>query len=119
MGDDDLRVFLERGHDRDDGDVFGDGGEGLQHVAAHVELHPVGHQKRAVVDLRAAGDDLDLETAGGIGAVSDGLVETAVFGLRQPVGAEHHLLLGGGGHGDGGQRQRGDGAGDGLPCQFH
>jgi hypothetical protein len=53
-----------------------------------VELDAVGQQKRAVVDLRTAGDDLDVEAAFGVGAVGDRLVEAAMFGLGEPVGAE-------------------------------
>ncbi len=36
------------------------------------------------------GMDRHVEPAGGIGAVRDRLVEAAMFGLGQPVGAEHH-----------------------------
>jgi hypothetical protein len=68
-------------------------------VAAHVELDAVGQQQGAVVDLRAAGDDRDVEAAFGVGAIGDRLVEAAMFGLGQPVGAEGDLsqVLGGGG----------------------
>jgi hypothetical protein len=47
-----------------------------------------GQQQRAVVHLRAARDDLDVEAASRVGAVRHGLVEAAMFGLGQPVGAE-------------------------------
>jgi hypothetical protein len=91
MGEDDLRVLLEDRGDVDDRDFLGRGVEGLQQVAAHVELDAVGQQERAVVDLRAAGDDLDVEAAFGVGAVGDRLVEAAMFGLGEPVGAEGDL----------------------------
>ena len=88
MGEDHLRVLLEGGGDGHDRHVLGHGVEGLQQVAAHVELDAVGHQKCAVVHLWSARDDLDIEAACRVGAVRDGLVEAAVLGLGQPVGAE-------------------------------
>jgi hypothetical protein len=92
MGEDDLRVLLEDRGDVHDRDFLGRGIEGLQEVAAHVELDAVGQQERAVVDLRAARDDLDVEAAFGVGAVGDRLVEAAMFGLGEPVGAEGDLV---------------------------
>jgi hypothetical protein len=68
-----------------------------------VELDAVGQQERAVVDLRTARDDLDVETAFGVGAVGDRLVEAAMFGLGQPVGAEGDLCQVGVGVGAGGR----------------
>jgi hypothetical protein len=94
MGEDDLRVLLEDRGDVDDRDLLGRGVERLQQVAAHVELDAVGQQERAVVDLRTAGDDLDVEAAFGVGAVGDRLVEAAMFGLGEPVGAEGDLESG-------------------------
>jgi hypothetical protein len=55
-----------------------------------VEVHAAGQHERAVVHLRAARNDGDVEAAFGIGAVGDRLVEAAMFGLGKPVGAEHH-----------------------------
>jgi hypothetical protein len=107
MGEDDLRVLLEDRGDVDDRDFLGRGVEGLQEVAAHVELDAVGQQERAVVDLRAAGDDLDVEAAFGVGAVGDRLVEAAMFGLGEPVGAEGDLCQVGVGVGAGGRERRG------------
>jgi hypothetical protein len=92
MGEDDLRVLLEDRGDVDDRDLLGRGVERLQQVAAHVELDAVGQQERAVVDLRAAGDDRHVEAAFRVGAIRDGLVEAAMFGLGQPVGAEGDLI---------------------------
>jgi hypothetical protein len=99
--------FWKIAADVDDRDFLGRGVEGLQEIAAHVELDAVGQHQRAVVDLRAAGDDLDVETAFGIGAVGDRLVEAAMFGLGQPVGAEGDLCQVGVGVGAGGRERRG------------
>ncbi len=60
MGNDDLRVLLEHGRHVDDGDVFLCCREGLQQVAAHVEIHPAGQHQRAVVHLWAARHDGDI-----------------------------------------------------------
>lgn len=94
MGNNHLRVFLEGGHDGDDRDVLLGGEEGGDQIATHVEVNPAGQKQRLVVHLWAAGDDGNVQTAGLIGAVGDGLIETAVLGLGEPVGAEHHLFKG-------------------------
>jgi hypothetical protein len=91
MGHQHLRLLLEGGGDDLDRDVLLDGGEGLKHVSAHVEVDLAGQQQRAVVHLRAALGDGDIEAAGGIGAVGDRLIEAAMLGLGEPVGAEGDL----------------------------
>jgi len=92
MRHEDLRLLLERGRHDLDRDVLDNGVEGFEHVAAHVGIDLAGQQKRAVVDLRPALLDLHIEAAGGIGAVGDGLVEAAMFRLREPVRAENEFL---------------------------
>ena len=88
VGDDDLRVFLEDGGEVHHGDVFLRGREGLQQIAAHVEIHPAGQHQGAVVHLGATRHDGDVEAAFGIGAIGDRLIEAAVFGLGDPVCAK-------------------------------
>ena len=73
-------------------DALLDGVDRAEH-AAHVELDLAGDQQRPVGGLRAALADGDVEAVLRVGAVGDGLVEAAVLGLRQPVGAEGDLVL--------------------------
>jgi hypothetical protein len=54
----------------------------VQQVSAHVELDAAGQDQRAVVDLRPARHDLDVEAAIGVGAVRDRLVEAAMLGSQ-------------------------------------
>ncbi len=91
MGDDDLRVLLEDRGDRHDRHALLHRVERLQQVAAHVIVDPPRQHQRAVVHLRAALDDGDVEPALLVGAVGHGLVEAAMLGLGQPVGAERDL----------------------------
>ncbi len=81
-----------------------------EQIAAHVEVDLAGEQQRPAGDLRAALLDGDLEAAGGIGAVGDGLVVAAMLGLGEPVGAEGHRdREGAGRHGRGdGESRRGN-----------
>ena len=105
-----LRLLLEGGGDDAQRNVLRDGVEGLQHVAAHVEVDLAGEQQRPAGDLRAALLDGDLEAAGGIGAVGDGLVVAAMLGLGEPVGAEGHRHREGAGRAgrSDGERRRGN-----------
>ena len=83
-----LRVFLEIRGDNDDRDVACDRVEGQQKIAAHVEIQPSGRQQELVVGLRPSLHDRDVQSVFRIGAVGDRLVISAVFGLREPVGAK-------------------------------
>ena len=88
----DLRVFLEARGDDDGGNLLADGREGLDQVAAHVEIDAAHGEQHAVIGLRAARHDLDIEPACGIGAIDHGLIIAAMLGLGDPVGAESHLF---------------------------
>ena len=89
-----LRVLLEVGRDDAQRNVLLHGVEGLQQVAAHVEVDLAGQQQRPPADLRAALHDGDVEAAGRIGAVGDRLIVAAMLGLGEPVGAERDLFVG-------------------------
>ena len=69
------------------GDVY------KRQVPTHVKVDLAGKHQRAVVDLRATGQDLYIQAAIGIGAVCDGLVKSAVFGLGQPVCSEGNRFV--------------------------
>ena len=84
----DLWIFLEIRGDHDDGDVAGDGVEGEQQIAAHVEIQPSRREQQLVVGLRPALHDRDVETVFRIGAIGDRLVISAVLGLSEPVRPE-------------------------------
>ena len=106
-----LRVLLEDRRDRDHWDVLRHRVEGLQAIRAHEEIDPAGEQQHAVVHLRAARHDRHVEAVFPVGAVGDRLIEAAMLGLGDPVGAERDLveLLGEGGRGEsrkGGGRER-------------
>ena len=108
MGHHHLRVLLEiGGHDAQRNALL-DGVEGLQQIAAHVEVDLAGKQQRPPADLRTALHDADVQAAGGIGAVGDRLIVAAVLGLGEPVGAEGDLFGGGCGEScqDGRERHR-------------
>ena len=83
--------FWNRDGDLHDGHVVGDGVERAQH-AAHVELDLVAEEQRLVGRLRAALHDGDLEAVFLVSAVGDRLIEAAVLGLGQPVGAVGNLV---------------------------
>ena len=89
-----LRVLLEVGGDDDDRHVARDRVEGEQKIAAHVEVEPAGGQQEFVIGLRATLNDRDIEAVFGVGPVSDRLVISAVFGLREPVGPERNFVGG-------------------------
>ena len=99
MGQEDLRVLLEDGGDRDHRHVVGDGVERLQRVCGHEEVELAGDQQDAVVGVGATGHDGDVEAVLLVGAVGHRLEETAMLGLRDPVGPERHLVEGLGVHG--------------------
>ena len=92
MGQQHLRILLEDRGEREGRDAFLDGVDRGGH-AAHVELDLAADQQRAVGALRAALADGDVEAVLRVGAVGDGLVEAAMLGLRQPVGAVADLVL--------------------------
>ena len=92
MGEEHLRLLLEDGGDDERRDVLLHGGERLEHVAAHVEVDAADRQQHAVVGLRPARHDGDVEVVLGVGAVGDGLVVAAVLGLGDPVGPEAHRV---------------------------
>ncbi len=92
MREEDLRILLKDRGDRDHRDVVGYRVEGLQRVRAHEEIEFARDQLDPVVDVRATGNDFDVETVTRVSAVRDGLIESAMFGLRDPVGTERHLV---------------------------
>ena len=94
MGQENLRILLEDGGDRDQRHVVGDRVERLQRVRAHEEVELAGGQEDAVVGVGAAGNDGDVEAIFRVGAVGDRLEEAAMFGLRDPVGSKRHLVEG-------------------------
>jgi hypothetical protein len=109
MGHDHLRMLLEDRRDVDHRNALLHRAERLEKVAAHVEVHAAGEHQGAVVDLRSARQDLDLEPAiVQIGAVGDGLVEAAVLGLGEPVRAEDDRFLRCRGAGRKGERRDGE-----------
>ncbi len=87
-----LRVFLEYRRDRHDRHVICDRVERLERIRAHEEIELAGDQLDAVIDVGAARNDRDIEAVTLVGAVGDGLIEPAVFGLGHPVGAERNLV---------------------------
>ena len=89
-----LRILLEHGGDRERRDVLLDRVEALQRVPAHEKVELADRQQDAVVHLRPARHDGDVEPVLAIGAVDQRLVEAAVLGLRHPVGAEGDLVEG-------------------------
>ena len=92
MGQEDLRILLEYGRDRDQGNVVGHGIEGLQGVCAHEEVELARDQEHAVIVVRTARHDGDVEPIAFVGAVGQCLEEAAVLRLRDPVGSERDLV---------------------------
>ena len=92
MRDQHLRVLLEDRRHRDGRNVLLDRVEGLQRIGAHEEVELADRQQDAVVHVRPALHDGDVEPVLLVGAVGERLVEAAVLGLRHPVGAEAHLV---------------------------
>ena len=60
--------------------------------AAHEEVELAGNQQHAVVVVRAARHDGDVEPVFPVGAVGHGLEKSAVLGLGDPVGSERDLV---------------------------
>ena len=89
-----LRLLLEHGGDRERRDVLLDRVEALQRVGAHEEVELADRQQDAVVHVRPARHDGDVEPVLAVGAVDQRLVMAAVLGLRHPVGAERDLVEG-------------------------
>ena len=87
-----LGILLEHGRDGKGGNILRDRIEALQRVGAHVEVELAHGQQDAIVHIRAAGHDGDIEPVVAIGAVGERLIEPAVLGLRQPVGTERDLV---------------------------
>jgi hypothetical protein len=89
-----LRILLEHRRDDHRRHAVLDVVETVQQVAGHQEVDAAGGKQRAVVHLRTARADLDLQAKARIGAVGQRLVEAAVRGLRLPVRGEHHAVGG-------------------------
>ena len=87
-----LRLLLEHGAHRQRGHVLLHRRNGLDQVAAHEEVEAAGGEQEPIVHLRPAWNDRHVQAVAGIGAVGDGLVEAAMFRLRDPVCAERHFL---------------------------
>ena len=94
MGQENLRILLEDGGDRDQRHVVGDGVERLQRVRAHEEVELAGGQQDAVVGVGASRHDGDVEAVFLVAALGNRLEEAAMFGLRDPVGSKRHLVEG-------------------------
>ncbi len=94
MRHEDLRVLLEHGRDDLGRDVLLHRRIGLEHVAAHVEVDLADRKQQPVVGLWAARQDRHIKPELGVGPVDDRLVEAAVLGLGQPIGAEGDMIGG-------------------------
>ena len=100
MGEQHLRFFLEDRRDRERRHILLDRVEHLQRVRAHEKVDAAGRQEQAIVHVRPALHDGEVEPVFPVGAVGERLIEPAVLGLRHPVGAERDLVerLGAGAH---------------------
>src|SRR5665811_1699156 len=92
MGQEDLRILLEHGGDRHHWHIVGDRIERHQGVGGHEEVKLAGNQQHAVVVVRTARHDGDVEPVFFVGAVGQGLEKSAVLGLGNPVGSERDLV---------------------------
>ncbi len=92
MGQEDLRVLLEDGRDRHHRHIVGDRIERHQGIGGHEEVDLAGDQEHAVVVVRPARHDGDVEPVFPVGAVGDRLKEAAMLGLGHPVGSERDLV---------------------------
>src|SRR5258708_16226296 len=92
MGDQHLRILLEHRRDRDRRNVLFDRIEGLECVRAQVKIDLSHWQEEAIVDLRTARDDGDVEPISAVRAVGQRLVKSAMLGLRDPVGSKGQLV---------------------------
>ena len=84
--------FWKSRRHRDDRQFVLDVVEVAENVAAHVELDLARDQQQAAVRHRPAGQDFDVEAVFLIGAVDQGLIIAAGFGVGEPVGAERHFV---------------------------
>ena len=87
-----LRVFLEIGGDDNERDVLFDGVESLEQARGHVEVEFARGEQDRVGGLGTALNDFNVEAVFGIGSIRDRLIESAVFGFGEPVGAKAHLV---------------------------
>ena len=92
MGQQDLRILLEDGGDRDHRHIIGDRIERHQRVGGHEKVELAGNQQHAVVVVGAAGHDGDVEPVFPVGAVGRGLEESALLGLGHPIGSKRDLV---------------------------
>ena len=93
MGDQRLRILLEhRCHD-DGRHLVAHIVEAVQEVAGEQKVDAPGRQQRAVVDLRPALTNLDIEAVALVGAVDQSLIKAALRGFGLPVDRENDLLL--------------------------
>jgi hypothetical protein len=92
MGQENLRVLLEDGGDRQYRHVVGGRIERHQRVRSHEEVELAGNQQHAIVVVRAARHDGDVEPVTPVGAVGHRLEKSAMLGLRHPVGSERDLV---------------------------
>jgi hypothetical protein len=74
--------------------IVGDRVERLQRVRGHEEVELAGGQQDAIVGVGSTGHDGDVEAVFLVGAVGHRLEETAMFGLRDPVGSKRHVVEG-------------------------
>ncbi len=88
----DLRALLEVGGDGDERQLALGREQIADHVAAHEEIELAEQQQKTAVRLRAAGDDRHLEPIFRVSSIGEGLVEAASRGVREPIGAELHLV---------------------------
>jgi uncharacterized protein (UPF0548 family) len=92
MGQENLRILLEDGGDRDHRHVIGDGVERLQRVCRHEEIELARDQQDAIVRVGTSRHDGDVQAVLLVGAVGNRLEETAMLRLRDPVGSERDLV---------------------------
>jgi len=92
ISDQDLRFFLKARRHHDGRDIVFDRIEALQRIGAHEEVDLADRQQNAVIHVRPARHDGHVEPVSFVGAVGERLVETAMFGLRHPIGTEADLV---------------------------
>ena len=92
MGQENLRVLLEDGGDGYHRHLVGDRIERLQGVGGHEEVELAGDQQHAIVVVRAARHDGDVEPVGLIGTVGRSLEKPAMLRFGDPVGSERDLV---------------------------
>ena len=92
MGQQALRVALEKRGDHARGDPLLHRVERLEQVRGDQEVDLSEGQQRPVVDHRPAGLDRHVETVLAVRAVGQRLVEAAKFRLSLPVEGKRHLV---------------------------